>query len=126
MKRTLAALTVTLVTMATAAATHAAVKEFPGILSLSGDTVTVSAVERLKDFDVIVYDDTKAAPPQHLGKASSFKLEPGQGFTFTFSDDTGGPYWQYISVDTKPGTGLAIDCSNKGGCKYFRPLPVAR
>jgi hypothetical protein len=77
--------------------------------------------------NVEVYDDVNGSKPKPLGPKSSFRLEPGQGFNFLWSDAS-GTYFQMITPQSKAPVGLMIDCSwidpktGQPACKYLYPV----
>jgi hypothetical protein len=74
--------------------------------------------------DVEVYDDVRGIPTRHLGAVSCFTLKRGAGFNFVWRDQEGHRHYQMITPQSSRllvGTGLDVDCSNLGGCKYIRP-----
>jgi len=93
----------------------------------SNGNVTIGAMPDIaKLVDVEIYDDVNGTKPERIGPKTSFKLEPGQGFNFLWSDAT-GVHYQMITPQTPPPQGLSIDKSwidprtNQPACKYLRP-----
>jgi uncharacterized cupredoxin-like copper-binding protein len=75
--------------------------------------------------NVEVYDDIRGIPGQSLGAVHQFKLEPGQGFNFTWKDKD-GTWWQMITPKSASLLkGLIVDCIDDE-CKYLRPMKTAR
>lgn len=53
--------------------------------------------------NVEVYDDIVGSKPVSLGPVIKFKLEPGQGFNFLWSDGTGTQYQLITPSSRAPG-----------------------
>ena len=120
MKKVMMVAVMAIVVLAMSALARADAKSLPVVPALSGDEVTLTIMGQApKEWDVIVYNDSQGTS-RKLGRVTVFTLTKGEGFTFTFMDEA-GTHWQLIDQATPVGLGLAIDCSNSGGCKYFRP-----
>jgi len=87
--------------------------------------VTIPNIPNGKLVQVYVWNDSLGAPEQKLGAVHSFKLNPGDGFNFTWSGPQ-GTNWQLVTPGTKPGGSLVTDTSWKDAsgivrCKYLFP-----
>jgi len=74
--------------------------------------------------NVELYDDARGIPTRHLGAVHRFAIERGAGFNFTWRDQEGHVHYQMVTPQSGRllvGTGLDVDCSHSGGCKYIRP-----
>lgn len=97
------------------------------VSSDSNGNVTVGAMPAGTSLVAVeIYDDINGVNPRRIGATSTFKLEPGQGFNFIWSDGKTS-WWQMVTPNTLPPAGLAIDASwidSKTGqpaCKYLFP-----
>lgn len=73
--------------------------------------------------DVEIYNDRDGTPVRRIGPQSHGKLNPCDGFNFTWKD-AGGIQFHLITRGTKPGGSLETDCSWKDDrgiprCKYL-------
>jgi hypothetical protein len=87
--------------------------------------VTIPDIPNGKLVGVFVWNDGLGAPEQKLGAKHNFKLNPGEGFNFTWSGAQ-GTNWQLVTPGTKPGGSLVVDTSWKDAkgiprCKYLFP-----
>jgi hypothetical protein len=98
----------------------AAPKYVPVTPYMEGDLVVIPALPAgVELLNVTIWDDTKGIPGRALGAKQKFALAAGEGFNFLYKDKE-GTFWQMVTPGTKPGKGLAIDCTNSEGCKYLR------
>lgn len=77
------------------------------VSSDSNGNVTVGAMPAGTSLVAVeIYDDINGVNPRRIGATSTFKLEPGQGFNFIWSDGKTS-WWQMVTPNTLPPAGLA-------------------
>lgn len=87
--------------------------------------VTIPSIPNGKLVQVYVWNDGLGAAEKQLGATHSFKLNPGDGFNFTWSGPQ-GTNWQLVTRGSQVGGSLVVDDSwknanGKVGCKYLFP-----
>lgn len=122
MRRALIGVMVLGMVLGMAAVASATAKWVDVVPVLNGDTVTLPALPAgSKLLNVQIYDDIRGIPIRNLGAVSSFPLQPGESFNFTYEDST-GRWWQMVTPFTPMEGGLVSACFSGGrNCKYMRP-----
>ncbi|MFA6284935.1 MAG: hypothetical protein WC643_00175 [Parcubacteria group bacterium] len=87
--------------------------------------VTIPQLPNGKILQIYVWNDSQGAAEKKLGATHSFKLNPGDGFNFTWSGPQ-GVAWQLVTRGSQVGGSLVVDDSwkdanGKVGCKYLFP-----